>query len=127
MSRRNYEERKRIKKSKMGNKTLTSKQKIQRLFLIILIVSIFFTTLKNNYSNSKLKTEGTRITATVTDKSSLGRLNHYVYYEFNINNQKFKGRSFSRVEYDKYKIGSSICVVYLPSNPNINKSCYHVD
>lgn len=88
---------------------------------MILFVSYFlFAAIKNTIVNYQLKKRGICTKAYVTGKQRVGsRGVPYVYYQFSYNNSTYSHYS----SYDhKAEEGDSIIVVFLESNPKVNRS-----
>ena len=76
---------------------------------------------------NKLRDEGVIVSGKVVGKTSGRKNNKYVRYEFVVDGHKYTGKTRSMSLYHDCSIGGLICVVYLPSNPNINDSCEKLD
>ena len=117
------EERRKIRVDKA--KRLKMNQMKRFLFIGVLLVCFIGYAGRNTYIDwkleSKLKAEGIMVLGKVNGVFKKRR-SQRVYYEFKVDNRIYKGQSNELSDYKKSRKGSSIRVIYLPSNPNINKS-----
>lgn len=105
--------------------------KIGRLLLIVVFAYVVYDVGKGTYSGHLLKENGICTKAVVykREKGNRGKGDVITKYKFVWNDITYQGISYydSKTEgktwfNDKYVIGDTIIVVFLESNPNINKS-----
>lgn len=90
------------------------------IFTIAVIIYVLYVGGEKTIENYRLKSNGICVKATVIYKNKVGGKGViYTHYAFRVSNQNYDG--FSSDD-DLALIGDSITVVYLKSNPNINRS-----
>ena len=121
------EERRQLREVKRKNKRRFPKLTWSWLVILVLFAFIVVRTIKATQRMNKLKDEGVIVSGKVVGKTSGRKNNKYVRYEFVVDGYKYTGETRSMNLYHYCSIGGLICVVYLPSNPNINDSCEKLD
>lgn len=121
------EERRQLREVKRKNKRRFPKLTWSWLVILVLFAFIVVRTIKATQRMNKLKDEGVIVSGKVVGKTSGRKNNKYVRYEFVVDGYKYTGKTRSMSLYHDCSIGGLICVVYLPSNPNINDSCEKLD
>ena len=121
------EERRQLREVKRKNKRRFPKLTWSWLVILVLFAFIVVRTIKATQRMNKLRDEGVIVSGKVVGKTSGRRNNKYVRYEFIVDGYKYTGETRSMSLYHDCRIGGLICVVYLPSNPNINDSCEKLD
>lgn len=121
------EERRQLREVKRKNKRRFPKLTWSWIVILVLFAFIVVRTIKATQRMNKLKDEGVIVSGKVVGKTSGRKNNKYVRYEFVVDGYKYTGETRSMNLYHDCCIGGLICVVYLPSNPNINDSCEKLD
>lgn len=92
------------------------------LFIVLFIIGfpIYFL-VKSCVATHKLSNENKIVRGVVIDEKNFTghspvNQTFYYSYEFEVNNEKYKGNTLSK----KYRIGDSVDVIYAISNPNYN-------
>lgn len=98
---------KRHKPTTIWNKIL--KNPLWYIFGIFVLAKASYET----YNNYRLENDGICATATIYANGKKG----YMWYQFQVNGICYKGH-----EYTNKAIGDTLTIVYLPSNPKINRS-----
>jgi uncharacterized protein (UPF0333 family) len=113
--------RKEITKSSSIFEVVFQKEVLMKLiFVIALFISIIYYATRNIGTDRKLKSEGISIKGIVYDVQHVGAKGDIdTYYKFKVGNKSFNNVSI----YDGLlNIGDSISIVYLESDPSINRS-----
>ena len=106
-------------------KNNTNKSKIVKLsfggvFAILCILYIIIEGGSKTIENYRLEKNGICVKALVYDKTPIGSKGTIsIGYYFYFRNNKFYGKSYND---DKAKIGDTILIFFLESDPNINRS-----
>ena len=128
MSRKKTEkERRKVGELKRKNRRRFPKLTWSWLVILFFIAFIVLRSVKATQRMNKLRDEGVIVSGKVIGKTSGRKNNKYVRYEFMVDGYKYTGETRSMSLYHDCRIGGLICVVYLPSNPNINDSCEKLD
>lgn len=96
------------KKSNRTFKDKILKNPLWYLFWIFVLAKGGYET----YNNYRLKNEGICTSAVITDNAKRG----YMFYRYQVNGVTYRGKGWT----DK-TIGDTLTVVFLPSNPKINR------
>lgn len=115
--------RKREQKLKTPRKKWEIPLSLGSIFLILFFGWGIYNATIGTMNDYKLANYGERRNAFVYRKV-IGRGCTYVHYVFEINGYTYTGCSTGA---RKAKLGDSLMIVYLPSNPTINESAYHID
>ena len=121
------EERRQLREVKRKNKRRFPKLTWSWLVILVLFAFIVVRTIKATQRMNKLRDEGVIVSGKVVGKTSGRKNNKYGRYEFMVDGYKYTEVKRSMSLYHDCSIGGLICVVYLPSNPNINDSCEKLD
>jgi hypothetical protein len=121
------------KKKTKGGKIHNQRPFIGYLFLVLLIFYVLYEGGYETFINYNLKQKGICAKAVVYNRYTFGGKGHVsTVYKFVWKNQQYTGKSFNDAKYrqtnrwfktsDDLVIGDTITVVFMESNPNINRS-----
>ena len=95
------------------------------------ITSIVFLIIKGIYKDIQLSKEGKYVKGRVTKVIKTPKMSRYaIRYSFNVNGKRYSSEvNVTFTKENKYrekygKKGNSVKIIYLPSNPKINKVCF---
>lgn len=88
--------------------------------IILFVVYVVYYSGMRTYENYRLKEEGVCISGIIYGRGSRSGY----FYEFKVGQRYYHGSSISD---SSKEIGDSITVIYLPSNPDINRSQNFLD
>ena len=114
-----------MKKNKKIHASNSPKIYIGNIFFILVLIYCIITVGKGTIEIHRLKSDGKCAEAVVLYKNNIG--SHGVidsHYEFNVNGRIYNGSSD---EENLAEIGDTIYILYLKSDPQINRSCSFLD
>jgi hypothetical protein len=90
------------------------------IFAAIVTIYVLYVGGEKSIENYRLKSDGICAKAKVTYKNKVGGKGViYTHYRFEVSNKSYEGYSSDD---DSALVGDSIMIVYLKSNPNVNRS-----
>ena len=98
------------------------KLNIKFWLIILFIVYIVYCSSMRTYENYRLKKEGICTNGIIYERGSRSGY----FYEFKVEQKYYRGSTTSASDISK-EIGDSIIIIYLPSDPNINRSQIFLD
>ena len=117
----------RIRKSGSQRKLFKRKHPITLKGIVLIAFCLYLISwiIKDRSEIWKLKKEGVVTPGYIYNEKSGVKADEYRFYRFSLSKGQFKG--VSRGGDENMHIGDSIQVVYLPSNPSVNRSLKYME